>query len=54
VRALCERYGQAYNTGPFHRQLASVARRILRHALPGGAPAARPRAVPAAAQRAAA
>jgi NADPH-dependent stearoyl-CoA 9-desaturase len=55
VRALCARYGQAYNTGPFRRQLASVARRILRHALPG-APAARRSAAPlaAAAQRAAA
>jgi NADPH-dependent stearoyl-CoA 9-desaturase len=39
VRALCERYGQAYNTGSFARQLGSVAGRILRHALPFSAAA---------------
>lgn len=38
VRALCRRYGLPYNTGPLSRQLGSVARRILRLALPGPAP----------------
>jgi NADPH-dependent stearoyl-CoA 9-desaturase len=38
VRAICERYGQRYNTGGFGKQLTSVAARIVRHALP-----ARPR-----------
>jgi fatty acid desaturase len=35
VREICERYGIAYNTGPLHRQLFSVARKICRLALPG-------------------
>jgi hypothetical protein len=35
VRALCEKYGLAYNTGPLSRQLGSVARKICRLALPG-------------------
>jgi len=34
VRALCERYGLPYNTGSFGAQLESVARKLLRHALP--------------------
>jgi len=34
VRAICEKYGQHYNTGPFARQLGTVAARILRYALP--------------------
>ena len=34
VRALCERYGQRYNTGSFAKQLGSVAARLLAHALP--------------------
>jgi fatty acid desaturase len=34
VREICTRYGQAYNTGSFATQLASVARRLVRHALP--------------------
>ena len=34
VRAICERYGQAYNTGSLRKQLGSVARRIFKHALP--------------------
>jgi NADPH-dependent stearoyl-CoA 9-desaturase len=41
VRAICERYGQAYNTGSFGKQLGSVAKRIFKHALP---PLARRRA----------
>ena len=39
VRAICERHGQAYNTGSFKKQLASVIGRIIRHALPSSAPA---------------
>ncbi|MEQ6900088.1 acyl-CoA desaturase [Nocardioides sp. YIM 152588] len=35
VREICERYGLAYNTGPLHRQLLSVAKKICRYALPG-------------------
>ncbi len=49
VKALCAKYGLAYNTGPLHRQLGSVARKICRLALPGKpksqdpAPVAEPR-----------
>jgi linoleoyl-CoA desaturase len=39
VREICERYGQAYNTGSFGKQLRSVAARIVRHALPARAAA---------------
>jgi NADPH-dependent stearoyl-CoA 9-desaturase len=34
VRALCEKYGLAYNTGSLRKQLGSVARKICRLALP--------------------
>ncbi|MCE1178028.1 MAG: fatty acid desaturase [Micrococcales bacterium] len=34
VRDICERYGLPYNTGPFHRQLASTWKQIFRLALP--------------------
>jgi fatty acid desaturase len=34
VRAICEKYGLPYNTGPLSRQLASVARKIVKLALP--------------------
>jgi fatty acid desaturase len=34
IRDICERYGLDYNTGPLHRQLGSVARKIVRLALP--------------------
>jgi len=34
VREICERYGQAYNTGSFAAQLLSVARQLVTHALP--------------------
>jgi fatty acid desaturase len=34
VRALCEKYGLDYNTGPLHRLLCSVAKKIFRLALP--------------------
>ena len=30
VRDICARYDQHYNTGPLHRQLGSVARKIFR------------------------
>ena len=35
VRALCERFGLPYTTGPLLRQTASVWKRVLRLALPG-------------------
>lgn len=35
VRALCERHGLPYRTGPLSRQIGSVWRRIVRLALPG-------------------
>ena len=35
IQEICERYGLDYNTGPLHRQLGSVAKKILRLALPG-------------------
>ncbi|NYJ02108.1 fatty acid desaturase [Nocardioides thalensis] len=38
VREICERYGLPYNTGPLHKQLFSVAKKICRLALPGGQP----------------
>jgi NADPH-dependent stearoyl-CoA 9-desaturase len=34
VRAVCSKYGVAYTTGSFARQVGSVARRLLRLALP--------------------
>jgi fatty acid desaturase len=34
VRDICRRYGLDYNTGPLHRQLGSVARKICKYALP--------------------
>ena len=37
VREICRRYGQAYNTGSFKKQLGSVIGRIFRHALPSTA-----------------
>jgi linoleoyl-CoA desaturase len=44
VRAICERYGLPYNTGPFRKQWGSVQRTILRLAFPGGRE--RPKAAP--------
>jgi NADPH-dependent stearoyl-CoA 9-desaturase len=35
IRDICERYGLGYNTGPLHRQLGSVAKKIVRYAVPG-------------------
>jgi fatty acid desaturase len=34
VRAICERYGLPYNTGPLRKQFGSVVRKIFRLALP--------------------
>jgi linoleoyl-CoA desaturase len=34
VREICARYGQAYNTGSFAKQLASVAACLVRNASP--------------------
>ena len=36
VREICERYELPYNAGPFHHQLWTVQRTILRLAFPGG------------------
>jgi NADPH-dependent stearoyl-CoA 9-desaturase len=44
VREICERYDLPYNTGPLHQQLAMVQRTILRLAVPGGKPRAKPEA----------
>ena len=38
VRDICRRYDLPYNSGPFHRQLGTVHRTILRLAFPGGRP----------------
>ena len=35
IREICERYGLDYTTGPLHKQLGSVAKKIFRLALPG-------------------
>ena len=37
VREICARYGQSYNTGSFAAQLGSVAKLLVRHALPTAA-----------------
>jgi linoleoyl-CoA desaturase len=42
VRQICKEYGLPYNTGPFHQQLGSVHRTILRLAFPGGRPRPKP------------
>ncbi|GAB2976381.1 acyl-CoA desaturase [Amycolatopsis acidiphila] len=34
VRAICEKYGLPYNTGPLHKQLFSVAKKLVKLALP--------------------
>ncbi|HTM85125.1 MAG TPA: acyl-CoA desaturase [Mycobacterium sp.] len=36
VQDICRRYGIPYNTGPLHKQFATVVRKIFRLALPGG------------------
>jgi len=35
VRAICERYGLPYNSGPLHKQFGSVVKKIVKLALPG-------------------
>jgi NADPH-dependent stearoyl-CoA 9-desaturase len=40
VRAVCDRYGLPYNTGPLHKQFGSVVKKICRLALPGRGAAA--------------
>ncbi|HEY1832803.1 MAG TPA: acyl-CoA desaturase [Solirubrobacteraceae bacterium] len=50
VKEICERHELPYNTGPFHRQLGTVHRTILRLALPGGRPRPKPGPYRAAAQ----
>jgi linoleoyl-CoA desaturase len=42
VRAVCEKYGLPYNTGPFGKQWGSVQRTIVRLAFPGGEPRPKP------------
>jgi linoleoyl-CoA desaturase len=42
VRAICEKYGLPYNTGPFRKQWGTVQRTILRLAFPGGKPRPKP------------
>jgi hypothetical protein len=44
VKAICEKYGLPYNTGPFGKQWGSVQRTIARLAFPGGSE--RPKAPP--------
>ena len=34
IQALCDKYGLDYNTGPLHKQLGSVAAKIIRFAVP--------------------
>ncbi len=48
VKEICRRYGLPYNTGPIHKQFASVVRKIVRLAFPwGGTPKdAAPKEVP--------
>ena len=38
VRAICEKYGLPYHTGPLHKQLWSVAKKIVKLALPQSSP----------------
>jgi NADPH-dependent stearoyl-CoA 9-desaturase len=42
VKAICERYGLPYNSGPLGRQWGMVHRTILRLAFPGGKPRPKP------------
>lgn len=44
VRAICEKYGLPYHTGPLHKQLFSVAKKLVKLALPGGKGADEPKA----------
>ena len=42
VKAVCERYGLPYNSGPLSKQLGMVHRTIIRLAFPGGKPRPKP------------
>src|SRR3954462_9068907 len=42
VKAICERYGLPYNSGPLLQQFGMVQRTILRLAFPGGRPRPKP------------
>jgi len=42
VKAICERYGLPYNSGPLSKQLGMVHRTIARLAFPGGKPRPKP------------
>ncbi|MGJ8687137.1 MAG: fatty acid desaturase family protein [Spongiibacteraceae bacterium] len=42
VRAICEKYGQNYNTGSLPRQFGQVLWRVLRHSLPSSVPSSIP------------
>ena len=43
VRAICVKYGLPYNTGPLHRQLGQVAKKLVKLALPWHGTPRRPR-----------
>jgi linoleoyl-CoA desaturase len=51
VRALCERYGLPYVSGPLPKQYAQVVRKIVRMSLPGGGQATPDEAADATATR---
>ena len=42
VRAVCDKYGLPYNTGPLRKQWGTVQRTIARLAFPGGGPRPKP------------
>jgi len=42
VKAVCEKWGLPYNTGPFRKQWGTVQRTIVRLAFPGGGPRRKP------------
>jgi fatty acid desaturase len=44
VRAICERYGLPYNSGPLHSQFGSVVKKIFRLAVPWGSSPSSPEA----------
>jgi fatty acid desaturase len=51
VKAICERYGLPYNSGPLHKQFGSVVKKIFRLAVPwGDSPKPEPAAAPAPSQ----
>jgi linoleoyl-CoA desaturase len=51
VRAICERHGLPYTTGPLASQFASAMRRLVRFAVPGRGPAPAAARLPAARRR---